>query len=114
MVETIDVERPIAGSRAGAAAPDRVVTHDALEFVADLHRSIEPAREHLLSRREMRLAEFHQGDLPGFRDATLPIREDNTWKVAPAPADLQDRRAEVTRPAEPPKVIEPLQPGAGA
>jgi malate synthase len=111
MAETIGIEGPVAGSRA-APVHDRVLTEEALEFVAALHRSIAPARENLLSRREMRLADLRQGDLPGFRDDTLTIREDGTWRVAPAPADLEDRRVEITGPVERKKMINALNSGA--
>ncbi len=112
MAETIDIERPVAGSRAAAAAHDRVLTREALEFVADLHRSIEPAREDLLTRRELRRTDFLAGDLPGFRDDTHELREDDSWAVAPAPADLEDRRVEITGPVERKMMINALNSGA--
>ncbi len=97
--------------RAAVPGADRVLTHDALAFVADLHRRFGPLRIELLERRHDRQAELDVGDRPDFGVATREIRASD-WTVAPAPADLEDRRVEITGPAEPKMLINALNSGA--
>ncbi len=89
-----------------------VLTPEALEFVGRLHRSFEPRRRELLAARRARQAEFDAGALPDFLAQTAHIREDRSWRVAPAPADLTDRRVEITGPVEPKMMINALNSGA--
>ncbi len=98
------------------AGPDvpggaEILTDDALAFVADLHRRFEPNREALLARRAKRQAELDAGVMPDFRPDTAAIRAAD-WTVAAAPADLDDRRVEITGPAEPKMMINALNSGA--
>jgi malate synthase len=97
----------------GSAVPgaDRVLTDEALAFVADLQRRFGPVRLDLLSRREERQSELDAGVLPDFLAGTRDVRESD-WVVAPAPADLEDRRVEITGPAEPKMMINALNSGA--
>jgi len=97
----------------GPAVPgfERVLTPEAVGFVADLHRRFNPTRRVLLERRAARQAEIDAGAMPTFRADTAAIRA-GEWKVAPAPADLDDRRAEITGPAEPKMMINALNSGA--
>ena len=90
---------------------DRVLTTDALAFVADLQRRFEPSRADLLRRRDARQAELAAGVRPDFLEETRHIRESD-WTVAPAPADFDDRRVEITGPAEPKMMINALNSGA--
>ena len=98
----------------GAAVPgsDRILTPDALAFVADLQRRFGPVRLDLLRRRQDRQAEIDAGVRPDFLLATAHIRDDDTWRVAPAPTDFDDRRVEITGPAEPKMMINALNSGA--
>ena len=96
---------------AGAAAT-RILTTDALAFVAALHRELDPRRVVLLERRRERQAELDEGGLPDFLPATQHIRDDPDWRVAPTPADLQDRRVEITGPVDRKMVINALNSGA--
>ncbi|MEO6577796.1 MAG: malate synthase A, partial [Candidatus Limnocylindria bacterium] len=89
-----------------------VLTRDALAFVADLHRRFNPRRLELLAARTERQARFDAGELPDFLPETAFIREDTSWHVASAPADLDDRRVEITGPAEPKMMINALNSGA--
>jgi malate synthase len=91
---------------------DEVLTPEALGFVAQLHRSFSPRRLRLLGERRERQARFDAGELPDFLPNTLHVREDPDWRVAPAPADLDDRRVEITGPAEPKMMINALNSGA--
>jgi malate synthase len=97
----------------GADVPGahRVLTDDALAFIADLQRRFGPVRLDLLRRREERQAELDAGVLPEFLPGTREVRE-SEWLVAPAPADLDDRRVEITGPAEPKMMINALNSGA--
>ena len=101
----VEVRRgPIPGS-------DRVLTEEALTFIADLQRRFGPLRLELLRRREERQAELDAGVRPDFLIATKDVREAD-WTVAPAPPDLDDRRVEITGPAEPKMMINALNSGA--
>jgi len=94
-----------------APGADRILTHDALAFVADLQRRFGPLRIELLQRRRERQVELDAGLRPEFSVATREIRA-AAWTVAPAPADLDDRRVEITGPAEPKMLINALNSGA--
>ncbi|MCA1588695.1 MAG: malate synthase A [Chloroflexi bacterium] len=89
-----------------------VLTPDALAFVADLHRAFNPRRLELLAARAARQARFDAGELPDFLPETASVREDGSWRVATAPPDLDDRRVEITGPAEPKMMINALNSGA--
>jgi malate synthase len=91
---------------------DEVLTPEALAFVADLHRSFNPRRLELLAARDERQRRFDVGELPDFLPDTASVREDASWRVASAPADLDDRRVEITGPAEPKMMINALNSGA--
>jgi len=88
-----------------------ILTHDALEFLAKLHRSFEARRQDLLARRQARQAEFDKGVMPDFLPETQKIRESD-WEVAPQPRDLHDRRVEITGPTDRKMVINALNSGA--
>jgi malate synthase len=89
-----------------------VVTPDALAFVADLHRTFGGRRMELMAARAERQARFDGGELPDFLPETAAVREDGSWRVASAPPDLDDRRVEITGPAEPKMMINALNSGA--
>lgn len=91
---------------------EAVLSPDALAFLGALHRSFESRRRELLAARAERQADFDGGALPAFLRETAGIRDDPTWRVAPAPADLDDRRVEITGPAEPKMMINALNSGA--
>ena len=96
-----------------AQTPDasRVLTPEALAFVARLSEKFEPTRASLLERRKARQVEFDRGGLPGFLPETEEVRRDS-WKVAAAPKDLEDRRVEITGPVERKMMINALNSGA--
>ncbi len=89
-----------------------ILTPDALALVATLHRAFESRRRELLEARVARAARLDAGELPDFLPETKAIRDDPSWKVAPAPADLQDRRAEITGPVDRKMIINALNSGA--
>lgn len=90
---------------------NRVLTPDAATFVATLHRNFEAERQRLLAHRATRAAQFAKGGLPDFPAETAAIRA-GAWKVAPLPADLQDRRVEIVAPPERKPMITALNSGA--
>jgi malate synthase A len=89
----------------------RVLSEDALAFVAVLERRFGHTRRALLGQREDVQARLDRGMLPAFRPETDHIRRGN-WRVAPVPPDLQDRRVEITGPVERKMVINALNSGA--
>jgi malate synthase len=95
-------------SRPGYA---RVLTPDALAFLAQLHRAFDGQRQRLLALRRERQKLFDRGVLPDFLPGTASIRAGN-WRVASIPADLQDRRVEITGPTDRKMVINALNSGA--
>src|SRR5258706_2236165 len=88
-----------------------ILTPDAIQFVATLVRTYADRREELLQRRAQRQAELNAGKLPDFLPETEHIRNSD-WTIAPVPADLQDRRVEITGPVERKMVINALNSGA--
>ena len=89
-----------------------ILTPEALALVAKLHRAFEPRRVELLAKRQERAARLDAGEDPDFLPETKGIRDDPSWKVAPAPADLQDRRVEITGPVDRKMIINALNSGA--
>jgi malate synthase len=90
----------------------QVLTPEALGFVAQLQRSFDLRRHRLLGERRERQARFDAGELPDFLPNTHHVRADPDWRVAAAPPDLDDRRVEITGPAEPKMMINALNSGA--
>jgi malate synthase len=86
----------------------KILTPQALAFLALLQRSFNPTRKALLERRKIRQAELDKGALPDFLPETKHIRDDPTWKgAAPAPG-LVDRRVEITGPTDRKMVVNAL------
>ena len=88
-----------------------ILTPSALAFLAEMTARFTPELEELLSDREKRQEEFDQGAVPGFDPATADIRKGN-WQVAPIPAEIADRRTEITGPVTRKMVINALNSGA--
>ena len=92
---------------------DTILTEDALRFVADLQRRFNSRRIELLAKRQERQHRIDHGQLPDFLPETKEIR-DSDWKIGPVPADLQDRRVEITGPVDRKMIINALNSGASA
>ena len=105
MLTGVDVR---GGSLPGS---ERILTTGALEFLATLQREFNGRREELLARREERKKRLDAGELPAFLPETRGIRE-SEWTVAPIPADLRDRRVEITGPVDRKMIINALNSGA--
>src|SRR5438128_4307983 len=91
---------------------EEVLTEAALAFVAELHRRFTPRRDELLARRAERRAEIARTSTLDFLPETAAIRADDSWKVAPSPAALNDRRVEITGPTDRKMTINALNSGA--
>ena len=102
---SIRILAPVEGRAA------EVLTPDALALVAELHRALDGRRKALLRAREARQIRFDLGETPDFRTDTAEIRAGD-WTVAPIPADLLDRRVEITGPTDRKMVINALNSGA--
>jgi malate synthase len=100
-----DVLGPVEGRAA------EILTPEALAFVSGLQRRFGPERERLLAARTERQRRLDAGELPDFLDETRELR-DSDWTVAAAPAELQDRRVEITGPVDRKMVINALNSGA--
>jgi malate synthase len=90
---------------------DRILTPEAVAFVAGLHRAFGSRRDELLAARAKRRAEAARTGRLDFLPDTGAVREAG-WRVAEAPADLRDRRVEITGPTERKMAINALNSGA--
>src|SRR6188472_4151478 len=89
-----------------------ILTQEALGFIETLVREFGPTRDDLLSRRAERQARIDAGELATFVPETREVREAE-WLISLEPADLQDRRVEITgHPSDRKMVINALNSGA--
>ena len=116
-IETMEDRAP-AGSASGVEVVgrpqpgyDEILTPPALDLVALLERRFGTQRRALLERRAERQGRIESGEKPDFLPETAEIRAAE-WTIAPAPADLQDRRVEITGPVERKMIINALNSGA--
>jgi malate synthase len=107
-------DTPAGGAAAGVvitapltAATAAVLDERALGLVAHLHRRFDGRRLELLARRRERQASIDAGVLPDFLPETFAVRFGD-WEIAPLPADLQDRRVEITGPVDRKMIINAL------
>ena len=84
-----------------------IFTDEANKFVQDLHSKFSSRIEDLLEERLKKQAKFNAGDLPDFLDETKEVRTSD-WKVRDIPADLLDRRVEITGPVDRKMIINAL------
>jgi malate synthase len=104
------VARTEVAVRAGPRQ-DEILTEDALDLLADLERRFGPRRRELLQARAERQQRLDAGELPDFLAETREVRE-SQWTIEPVPADLRDRRVEITGPTDRKMVINALNSGA--
>ncbi|WP_026819400.1 malate synthase A [Arthrobacter castelli] len=91
---------------------DEVLTDEALDFIARLHHATSSRRQELLQDRQARRRQIANGADPKFRTDTAHIRNDDSWRVAPAAPGLEDRRVEITGPVDRKMTINALNSGA--
>lgn len=101
----LEVIGPIAPAHAA------ILTPDALRFVEILQQEFNARRLVLLAARRERQSRLNAGHMPDFLTDTAAVRRGD-WRVAPLPADLQDRRVEITGPVDRKMVINALNSGA--
>ncbi|MCL2162051.1 MAG: malate synthase A [Betaproteobacteria bacterium] len=90
---------------------ETILSFEALELAAKLHRAFEPRRRELLKMRMERQTRIDAGEMPDFLPETRHIRESG-WKIAPLPRALECRRVEITGPVEAKMIINALNSGA--
>ena len=101
----VEVRGPVEGRQR------EILTDEAIAFVADLHRRFDVRRRELLQIRRDRQQRIADGGTLDFLPETRDVREGD-WKVVPPPADLLDRRVEITGPVERKMMINALNSGA--
>jgi malate synthase len=89
-----------------------IVSPEALALVAKLARAFESRRQELLQKRVERQKELDAGKSLDFLPETAHIRNDPSWSGPSIPADLQDRRTEITGPTDRKMVVNALNSGA--
>ncbi|CAH2057145.1 unnamed protein product [Thlaspi arvense] len=115
---------PRRGGGAGYDAPEgvdirgrydqefaKILTRDALQFVADLQREFRGHIKYAMECRREAKARYNAKVMPGFDPATRYIREGD-WTCAPPPPAVADRRVEITGPVERKMIINALNSGA--
>jgi malate synthase len=105
-VRGVEITGPVEGPGT------EILSREAVAFIASLQREFDTRREELLARRHERQASLDAGEQPDFLEGTQAVREDDAWRVADAPKDLQDRRVEITGPTDRKMVINALNSGA--
>jgi malate synthase len=101
----------ITVTRVSSVEQAEILSPGAVRFVAELARRFSARRDQLLKLRMIRQKEIDGGRFPDFLSETRSIR-DGAWKVASIPADLLDRRVEITGPVDRKMVINALNSGA--
>src|SRR5215217_3460862 len=91
---------------------DEVLTTQALELIARLHRQLNARRLDLLAARQERMRALAAGDALRFLPETAHVRDDDSWQVAPPAPGLVDRRVEITGPTDRKMTINALNSGA--
>ncbi len=105
----VDVPRDISFTPHSAA--EQILSPEAVDFVAGLHRRFRARRQELLDARVERQVRFDAGERPDFLTETLPVRT-GEWLVPEAPKPLTDRRVEITGPVDRKMMINALNSGA--
>ncbi|MGB9035463.1 MAG: malate synthase A [Paeniglutamicibacter sp.] len=91
---------------------EQILTPQALDFLAQLHKAFDGRRAELMQTRQLNRARIANGSDPRFRPETKHIRDDATWQVAPIAPGLEDRRVEITGPTDRKMTINALNSGA--
>lgn len=86
---------------------DTILTEQACSLLVELTRQFRPRLNELLATRQATQLRYDAGELPDFLPQTADIRQSD-WQVAPIPADLQDRRVEITGPVDRKMIINAL------
>jgi malate synthase len=101
----VEILAPVSESYAA------ILTPEAVAFIVGLQRTFNARRKELLDARQVRQKKLDAGERPNFLAETRSIRE-SAWTVAPLPADILDRRVEITGPVDRKMIINALNSGA--
>ncbi|XMR42799.1 hypothetical protein ACLK16_21035 [Escherichia coli] len=107
MTEQATTTDELAFTRPYGEQEKQILTAEAVEFLTELVTHFTPQRNKLLAARIQQQQDIDNGTLPDFISETASIR-DADWKIRGIPADLQDRRVEITGPVERKMVINAL------
>jgi malate synthase len=101
---------PFSSAQPTLEAAD-VLGQEADAFLAAIHNEFELRRQELLALRAVRQQALDDGRSLDFLADTQEIRE-GSWLVAQPPADLMDRRVEITGPTDRHMMVNALNSGA--
>ena len=104
MTEQATTTDELAFTRPYGEQEKQILTAEAVEFLTELVTHFTPQRNKLLAARIQQQQDIDNGTLPDFISETASIR-DADWKIRGIPADLEDRRVEITGPVERKMVI---------
>src|SRR5579859_2583507 len=111
-IPTVKVEKTQAAAHGmPGQAEAEILTPQALEFLGALAANFDAERQRLLAARVTRGEALRKGQLYDFLPETASVRQ-SEWRVATIPADLQDRRTEITGPVDRKMVINALNAGS--
>lgn len=99
-------------SNVAQKAQGELLTDEALQFLAALHRTFESTRQNLLAAREDAQRRWDSGVPIDFHPETANVRAEPSWHCAPPAPGLEDRRVEITGPTDRKMVINALNSGA--
>ncbi|SOC55020.1 malate synthase A [Ornithinimicrobium cerasi] len=111
---TVELDLPEGVEVSGELRPgyEEILTRQALELVATLHRELEPRRQERLAARAEVVRAVAEGQDLHFLEETASVREDDSWRVAPPAPGLEDRRVEMTGPTDRKMTINAMNSGA--
>ena len=109
MTEQATTTDELAFTRPYGEQEKQILTAEAVEFLTELVTHFTPQRNKLLAARIQQQQDIDNGTLPDFISETASIRiRYADWKIRGIPADLEDRRVEITGPVERKMVINAL------
>jgi len=106
-----DTDLPLTITRPLPEGCENVLPPPLQGLLAELGERFRSPVDRLLAAREAFQARLDAGETPDFPAETADIRAGD-WRVAPIPADLQDRRVEITGPVDRKMIINALNSGA--
>ncbi|QBR50045.1 malate synthase A [Erwinia sp. QL-Z3] len=101
------ISTDLAFQRPSGPKERQILTDTAVEFLTELVTRFTPRRNELLNARKQQQQRYDAGELPGFISETNSIKQ-SEWKIRGIPADLLNRRVEITGPVERKMVINAL------
>jgi malate synthase len=111
MADSATLARSLEIAAPADGRASEILSPEAKAFLEGLHRKFNARRLALLAARAERQKRFDAGESPDFLAETAAVRAGD-WKVAPIPADLLDRRVEITGPVDRKMIINALNSGA--